>query len=116
MAPDILFANFCIRANDVIVTDDPIFDFSPCFNYVTISNLCVLNVAFDTKYVIVADSHCIIFFRCGFEHDYGSLFYDIVIPEDYFEILFLVIANDRTSGIDDAPLSKNDGAYDLVQS
>ena len=61
MASNILFTYLSIRTNDVIVANYTIFDLSSSLDYITLTNLSVKYVAFNTKYIIAAYPHNIIF-------------------------------------------------------
>ncbi len=78
--------------------------------------MCVLDVAFNAEDVVVTYFHGVVFFGGRFEHDDCSLFDDIIISEDYLEVLFFAIADDRAGWIDDASLAENNGSYDFVEA
>ena len=116
MASNILFTYLSIRTNDVIVANYTIFDLSSSLDYITLTNLSVKYVAFNTKYIIAAYPHNIIFLWGRFKHNDCSLFNHIIISKNDLEVLLLSLTNDGTGGIDYASLAKYNIANYLVKS
>ena len=113
---NILLADPSVRPDDIEIPKHGISHLSPGLNDVTITDLWVVDVALDTKNVIASYLHSIVFFRGRLEHDDSPLFYHVVIPEYYLEVLVLLLTNDWASRVDYASLAEYHVAYDLVQA
>ncbi len=116
MASNIFFTYLSIRTNNIVVTNYTIFNLSSSLDYVTLSYLSVKYVAFNTKYIIAAYPHNIIFLWSGFKHNDCSLFNNVIISKNYLEVLFFSLTYDRTGGIYYASLAKYNIANYLIKS
>ena len=105
-----------IWANDVEVSQHCLSDLCSWFDDVSISNVRVVDVALYSKDVIAAYFHNIVFLWGWLEHDDCSLFNDIVISKDNFEVLVLLFTDDGTGGVDDASLAEDDVSYDFIKT
>ena len=115
-AANVLFAYPCIWSNDIETSKRCISDLCSWLYHIAISYLWIIDVAFDTKNVVTSYFHDVIILWCWFEHDDSSLFDDVVISKDYFEVLIFFLADDRASRIDDAALTEDYISYDLVET
>ena len=115
MAADILLADFGIRPNDVVVANDAIFDLGPGLNQIPIPHLRVQHIALDAKHVVAAYFHDVVLFRRGLEHDHRTLFDDVVVAKNNFEVLLLFLADYGAGGIYDAALAEDHVSHDFVQ-
>lgn len=114
MTANILFSYLSIRSYNIVISYECIFDLRFGFNYVSITYLTVTHVGFDTKDIVAANTHDVIFFRCWFEDDDGALFDDIVISKYDFEIFLLSLADDGAGWIYDTALSEYNISYNLI--
>lgn len=116
VAADVFFADSRVRADDVVVTKDGVPDLGPRFYDVTVSDLRVKDIAFDSEHVIAADPHDVVFLRGGLEHDDGPLLDDVEVAEDDFEVLIFFFADDGARGVDDASFAEDDVANDFIEA
>ena len=105
-----------IWANDVEVSQHCLSDLCSWFDDVSISNVWVVDVALYSKDVVAAYFHNIVFLWGWLEHDDCSLFNDIVISKEDFEVLVLLFTDDGTSGVNDASLAEDDVSYDFIKT
>jgi len=106
MASNIFFTYLSIRTNDVVVANYTIFNLSSRLDNVTLTDLSVKYVAFNTKYIIASYLHNVIFLWSGLKHNNCSLFDDIVISKNDLEVFLFSLTNDGTGGIDYASFAK----------
>lgn len=115
MASNIFFTYLSIWTNDIVVANNTIFNLSTSLDNVTLTDLSVKYVAFNTKYIIASYLHNVIFLWGGLKHNNCSLFDDIVISKNDLEVFLFSLTNDGTGGIDYASFAKYNIANYLVK-
>lgn len=115
-ASDFFFADSGIWADEIEVAQNGVFDLCSGFYGVSITDVWIDDITFDSEYVVAAYFHGVVFFGGGFEHYDCSFLYDIIISEDYLEVLIFFLADDGAGGVDDAALAEDDVAYYFIES
>lgn len=116
MIANILLNDLSIRADDVEVTNNSLFDLRSCLDIIPIADVRIADVGLNAEGIVTADLHYVVLLGSRLEHNHCPFFNYIVISEDYFEMLVFLLADDGTGRIDDAALTEDHVANDLIES